>query len=291
MRLMTLPWLLLGLLLNITTAAAEEVGCRQDSLRISIIPVKNMSQLIEEYQPLASMLSQGLGMPVRLLHTSSYDGVIDAVVSGGADIAKLGPASYLLAWQSNPDIEPFATLAAARGHFSPGGSYYHSLLLVRSDNDVSAIEDLRGRRVALSDPVSTSGALIPRYEFSAEVGEPLGSYFSGQVYAGSHDRALDALLEGRVDAAFVSSKRADEYLARGLIDTDTLNILWRSEPLHHDPLVFSGAICEELKQRIRSLMATPSPVLEAFLHSQQAEGVAPVSHAAYEPLLPLLLPE
>lgn len=275
-------------LLCASAMAADATACRQDSLRISTIPVKDMGFLIEEYRPLASMLSQGLGMPVRILHASSYEAVVDALVSGGTDIARLGPASYLQAWQLNPEIEAFVSLVPARGHFSDGGSYYHSLLVTRNDKKLPSLASLRGRRVALSDPASTSGALIPRHAFAKLVEQPLGEYFSGLVYAGSHDRALDAVLDGRVDAAFVSSERADEYLTRELIDTQTLQVLWRSEPIHYDPLVFSAAVCEPLKERIRTLMTTASPKLDAFIRAQRAVDIVPVDHRAYEALLPLL---
>ena len=279
---------LMIVLLCMPVMAAAGSACRQDSLRISSIPVKNMSGLIDEYQPLANVLGQGLGIPVRILHASSYEAVVDALVSGGTDIARLGPASYLQAWKQNPDIEAFATLQQAAGHFSPAGSYYHSLLVTRSDSKLLSLASLRGRRVALGDPASTSGALIPRQLLPGVIGEPLGTYFARQVYTGSHDRALDAVLNGRVDAAFISSTRADEYLARQLIDTDTVQVVWRSQPIHYDPLVFSAGVCEHLKERILNLMTAPTPELEVFLQSQRAVAIVPVDHAAYAPLLPLL---
>lgn len=288
MRLISSLWMVLGIAMCASAMADEQASCREDDLRISAIPLKDMQQLIEEYRPLANMLSAGLGMPVRILHASSYESVIDAVVSGGTDIAAMGPVSYLIARQLNPDIEPFASLVPAPGHFSPSGNYYSSLLLVRSDSKLNRVRQLRGRRVALSDPASTSGGLIPKHEFAAMIGEPLGDYFSRQVYAGSHDRALDALLAGRVDAAFVSSERADDYLQRGLIDKGSLQILWRSDPIYYDPLVFSAAVCESLRQRIRQLISTPSPELETFIRSQRAVNIAPVGHEAYQALEPLL---
>ncbi|WP_185268749.1 phosphate/phosphite/phosphonate ABC transporter substrate-binding protein [Halopseudomonas xiamenensis] len=285
---MKLLLVFLWMLFYPSTAIAEAVACRQDSLRISIIPVKNIDELVREYQPLADMLSAGLDLPVQILRASSYASVIDATVSGGTDIALLGPASYLLAWQQNPRIEAFASLALGAGYFSTGGGYYHSLLLVRGDSEFRTLEDTRGRRVVLNDPASTSGALVPNREFPASAGRPLDAHFAGQIYAGSHDKALDALLQGRVEAAFVSSERADEYLRRGLIDEKSLRVLWRSAPIHYDPFVFSAEVCPLLKERIRSLMHTPSAQVSEFLRSQRAERIIPVSHAAYQPLLELM---
>lgn len=86
---------------------------------------------------------------------------------------------------------------------------------------LETLDDLRGSREALSDPSSTSGSVIPQLEFPAAVDRPLAQFFAGQLYAGSHDRALDR----KVDAAFVSSPRADDYLRHGLISTRSPQVL------------------------------------------------------------------
>ncbi|WP_193073721.1 phosphate/phosphite/phosphonate ABC transporter substrate-binding protein [Pseudomonas sp. FME51] len=269
---------------------AEASLCGEGGLRISAVPVKNIDELIKEYQPLAELLSDGLNMPVQILRSSSYEAVIDAVVSGGADIALLGPASYLMAHQQNNRVEAFASMVLQGGHFSPAGDYYQALLVVRGDSAMRSLGDTRGGRVALNDPASTSGALIPNKEFPASAGIPLNQHFAGQVYTGSHDKTLDALLEGRVDAAFVSSVRADEYLRRGLISVDALRVLWRSAPIHYDPFVFSSEVCPQLKARVRELLLEQSPRMSAFLRSRRAVRIIPVSHQAYEPLLQLMTP-
>ncbi|KHL70751.1 phosphonate ABC transporter, periplasmic phosphonate-binding protein [Pseudomonas flexibilis] len=254
------------------------------SLRLSSIPEKRLEIQQRDFQPLIRLLGEGLGIPVQMVPAGSYAGAIDAVVSGGVDLAMLGPAAYLLARQRDPHIEAFATPTLAQGHFTPAGAYYHALLVVRADRDVQTLADLRGARVALSDPASTSGSVIPNLEFPTAVGRPLQRFFAGQLYTGSHEKALDALLDGKVEAAFVSSPRADDYLRRGLISTRSLRVLWRSQPIPNDPLVFSSGLCGELRQRIRALLLGDSPQLAAFLHAQQASGLAPVAQAAYQAL-------
>ncbi|HTN31310.1 MAG TPA: phosphate/phosphite/phosphonate ABC transporter substrate-binding protein [Pseudomonas sp.] len=254
------------------------------SLRLASVPEKRLDSQQHDFQPLIRLLSDGLGLPVQLVPTSSYAGAIDAVVSGGVDLAILGPAAYLQARQRDAGIEAFATPVLTQGYFTPAGAHYQALLLVRADREFQALDDLRGSRVALSDPSSTSGSVIPQLEFPAVVGRPLAQFFAGQLYAGSHDRALDALLDGKVDAAFVSSPQADDYLRRGLISTRSLQVLWRSQPIANDPLVFSSRLCGELRQRIRVLLLSESPLLAEFLRAQQASALAPVEHAAYQAL-------
>jgi phosphonate transport system substrate-binding protein len=263
--------------------------CTQQSLRLAVIPKKDMAVLVNEYQPLLQRLRQELSMPVEIVPMPSYESVIDAIVSGGVDVAWMGPASYLLAHQRDPNIEPFASLTIDKGHFTPAGHHYQALLLTRSDGPPD-ISSLRGSRVALSDPASTSGSVVPNAQFSEIVGLPLPGFFGSVVYSGSHDKSLDALLERRVDAAFVASVRADAYVREGRITGDTLRVLWRSAPIFYDPYVFSGSLCSALKDQIRTAMLAKPQGLDRFFTSQHATGLAPVSHADYAPLLQMMQP-
>lgn len=289
----SVKWLA-GLLTTVlmTSALTNPVHaqCTQRSLRVAIIPSnsKPLEVLRRDYQPLLERLSTSLHMPVDLVSTSSsYESVIDAIVSGGVDIAWLGPASYVMARQRDPRIEPFASLTISPGFFTPAGHHYQSLLLTRRGT-FDKVEALRGARVALSDPASTSGSVVPNAEFSAKVGQPLTDFFSSVVYAGSHSKSLDTLLDDRVDAAFVASVEVDAYLNNGRIGRDTFNVLWRSEPIYYSPYVFSGSLCPELKEQIRRAMLNDQQGLSAFLQSQEASGLFPASHAEYEPLLRMM---
>jgi phosphonate transport system substrate-binding protein len=132
---------------------------------------------------------------------------------------------------------------------------------------------------------------VPNAEFTTLIGMPLSQFFSSVVYSGSHDKAMDALLNRKVDAAFVSSVRADAYLNSGLISRDTFNVLWHSEPIYYDPYVFSGTLCPALKDRIRAAMLNDQQGLTSFLNSQEASGIVPVSHADYAPLLVRMQPK
>ncbi|MFF7709286.1 phosphate/phosphite/phosphonate ABC transporter substrate-binding protein [Pseudomonas sp. NPDC007930] len=286
--MLTVKLFLVGLLAWLCAGAAVAApACGQHSLRIAVVPQKNMDTLVREQRPLVERLTQALGMPVEIVPASSYESVVDAIVSGGVDIAWLGPAAYLLAYQRDPRIEPFATLTMSHGYFTPPGPHYQALLLTLKGG-ASHIEALRGLGVALTDPASTSGSVVPNAEFSARVSQPLGQFFGSVVYSGSHDKSLDALLAHKVDAAFVASERVDAYLDSGRIDRNTFNVLWRSQPIFYDPYVFSGRLCPALKAKVRSAMLSDPQGLAGFFASQQATAMVPVSHADYAPLLKIM---
>ncbi|MVV46995.1 phosphate/phosphite/phosphonate ABC transporter substrate-binding protein [Pseudomonas sp. PB120] len=284
MRLMMWIAAVLAPLMLTPTVNAQ---CTQQSLRMAVVPKKSMDELLSDLQPLVELLGTKLGMPVEIVPSSSYESVVDAVVSGGVDIAWLGPASYLLAYQRDPRIQPFASLTINHGYFTPAGHHYQALLVARREV-ATDIEALRNKKVALSDPASTSGSVVPNAEFSALVQQPLTRFFGSVVYSGSHAKSLDAVLDGKVDAAFVASVQADAYLNSGQIGRDTLHVLWRSAPIYYDPMVFSGTLCPKLKKTIREAVLNHQEKLASFLASQQASGIVPVSHAEYAPLLRMM---
>lgn len=263
---------------------ASSVQCEQEQLTVSMVPKKSVDEQAREYQPLVELLEQSLDIPVELIRATSYQSVMDGILSGGIDLAVMGPASYILARQQDPAIEAFASLTMAAGAFTPEGSFYYSLLIVPGSGDATRIDDLRGKRILLTDPSSTSGALVPKQAFSTHIAEPFSSFFGSEIYAGSHDKALIELLANKAEAAFVSSARVDEMIRRGLVNPSSMRVLWQSDPLHYDPFVFRSGVCDDLRNRIIELISRPSPELKAFLRSQQAVGINPVSHDDYAAL-------
>lgn len=282
--------ILMGIFISGVLAAGEKQagGCEITQLTFTVIPKKDIDEQIREYQPLITLISEGLGAPVEMVRASSYESVIDSVVSGAVDVAVLGPAAYMIAHGRNPGLEAFASLAIDGGHFTPTGSFYNSILIVNGDSSATTAEDLRGARLALGDPSSTSGALVPKTLFPKAVGVPFDQFFAAQVFTGGHDRAMDTLLEGQAKAAFVSSARADEYLERGVISKDSFRVLWRSPPLHYDPFVLRSGVCPEVREKLLDLMTTPSPRLREFLESQLASGITRVTHEDYQAIAELI---
>jgi phosphonate transport system substrate-binding protein len=272
-------------------AVQEVKSCSMSRLTFTMVPKKDIDQQRTEYRPLIMLLEQGLGMPVELVRATSYESVMDGLLSGGVDLAVMGPASYVIAHAQDSGLDAFASLTTEAGFFTPKGSFYYSLLVVPKAAGIDSIERLRHAQVLLTDPSSTSGALVPKKEFATTIGEPFSDFFGANIYAGSHDKALMALLDNKADAAFVSSSRADEAYRRGVIDKNTLTVLWRSAPLHYDPFVFRSGICEEVRSRVIDLLTTPSPMLTEYLKTQRAMGINRVTHDDYRAIEVIALPK
>ena len=268
---------------------AEE--CKQpDVLRFVTVPKQPLALQYREFEPMRQHLEQRLGIPVETVAAHSYQAVIEGIVSGAVDLAEMGPASYIRARLRDPGIQAVASYRFVGGTYSPEGSYYNSILLVPAGSRLRQPEDLEGRAIALTDPDSTSGAVIPLTRFVAETGIALQEVASPLVYAGSHDQALKLLQGGQVDAAFVASREADDYIERGEAAAEEWREIWRSPPIHYDPLVLSSRLCPEVAETLRDALLTPSPARNLLLQYKQALDILAVSHADYRWLEPLIQP-
>ncbi|WP_321531798.1 phosphate/phosphite/phosphonate ABC transporter substrate-binding protein [uncultured Desulfuromonas sp.] len=251
------------------------------ALHFAMIPKKNIDQQIDEMCPLLRLLADKLERPVNVVRVSSYQAVIEGLLSADIDLAIMGPASYAYAKQRDGRIEAFASLTRKAGIFTPEGSYYQSVLVTLAENGAKTISELRGTKVAFTDPKSTSGSVIPRHEFSRKINTSLQNYFGGMSYTGSHDRSIRALVNYQIDAAFVSSSRLDEAVRKGIVTPQQVRILWRSQPIHFDPFVFRGHLPQSLKEQIRHIMFSSPEALRPMFDKKNATGIVAVSDNDY----------
>ena len=262
---------------------ARAAACeRPDRLRFSIIPRGDVRKELAELQPLLDQLRTALGIPLEVYAAPSYGAVIEALLSGAVHLARIGPASYVSARRADPQLTAFANYANKASRFQPEGAFYHSLLIVRAGSAIADIQALRGKRLALVDPESTSGALVPRHVFARQVGTPLESYFSQVGYTGSHTQSVQRVLAGQIDAAFVGSQNLAAETASDPARERQIRVVWRSAPIPTDPFVFRGQLCEDIKEKIRAAFFNRSgPQSADLLDKLKVARLVPVSDQDY----------
>ena len=255
-------------------AALAQEKCEDPrALRFSIIPTEETIQELTLYKPVIDILAKNTGKKIEFYMPTSYASVIEAMLGNWVDIAVLGPASYVIGNEKSKNIEVFATYAKAKGIFQEEGPGYHAVLIAKKGTKFTDIKALKGAVVALADPASTSGNLLPRVEFAAQIGNvELEDYFSKVVYSGSHDKSAIAVHEGKADAAFVATHRLDNVIQRGLAKAEDFVVLWKSRLVPQDPFAYRAQLCPELKAKIKAtfLSLHENPAAEKFLKNLQS---------------------
>ena len=154
-------------------------------------------------------------------------------------------------------FSPFAYVDAARGRkiriiaqsILEGSATYRGIIVARKDGGLKTVADLRGKRFAFVDPKSASGYVYPR-AMLIEKGINPETYFKETIFAGSHDKVIAAVLEGRADAGAIYDG-ALGVAKRSGVPTESLVILASTDPIPHDAIAVRIGLKQALAKRIQ----------------------------------------
>ena len=222
-----------------------------DALTFAIIPTEESVAELQLYKPVTDRMAKLTGKKIDFFMPTSYASVVEGMLSKFVDVAVLGPYTYVIANSKDPTIEVFATYAKRPGHMQEEGPGYRGVLISKKGSKYTTIDSLRGSLLGLTDPGSTSGNLMPRVAFTKVIGMDLEEFFGKVVYTGSHELSSVAVVQGKVDAAFVASHRFDNVVNKGEASLAGVNILWKSDPIPQDPFVYRNTLCSDIKAKIR----------------------------------------
>jgi phosphonate transport system substrate-binding protein len=218
-----------------------------DVLRFALTPSEEtVDQQIKRSQDVIQTLERDTGMKVQPFTTSDYVSVVEAMRAKKVDVAWLGSFSYVLA-VDQADVEAFA--AAVRK--STGKATYASLIFVKGDSPYQTPVDLKGKSFAFVDPASTSGYLFPRAGLAKMgIAEP-ERFFSQVVFAGAHDAAQLAVLNGKVQGGASNDRVMDNLLKRGAFKPGDIRVIYRSPDIPLGPLAYRRDLPAVTKNAVR----------------------------------------
>ena len=212
-------------------------------LIMGLSPIANSEKLIEDTAPLHKMLGDEIGKPVEGFIATNYIGVVEALGTGTIDFALIPPFAYILANKKNGTE---ALLTSIGKHDEPG---YYSVLIVRTDSGIEKVEDLKGKKVAFVDPSSTSGYIFPAVilkDHGIDIEKDITSQF-----AGGHDKALQLLVNGDVDAIGTYEDAITKFAKEFPEVTEKVKVLQKSDLIPGITLVVSSKVDDATKQKIK----------------------------------------
>jgi len=225
--------------------SSKAAGRSKDKKTIyfGVIPRDNPRIMYEKYQPLLDYLASKTSYTFELVLKKNYEDTVNALGSSEADIALLGPLTYLEAHAR------YGAISILKPKGPDGSNGYKSVIIKRKDSPVQKLPDLRGKSFAFASAKSTSGNLIPRY-LLANSGihlSDLGSYANFDF----HDSVVKAILKGQYDAGAVRDSTAKKYMKLGI------DIIAESGVIPPGPLVAGAGtpygVIESIKQALLAL--------------------------------------
>lgn len=135
-------------------------------LRFSLVPTQDSVRELTYYKkPILDLMQKNTGKRIEFYMPTSYSSVVEALLGKWVDVAVLGPESYVITKRKEPNVEVFATYHRAANGIQLEGPGYKAVLITKKGSRFTSVKSLKGSVLALVDPASTSGSLIPENVF------------------------------------------------------------------------------------------------------------------------------
>jgi phosphonate transport system substrate-binding protein len=244
-------------------------------VRFGLVPSEGGTDIVERFGPMIRHMEKELGIPVRGLSASDYQGVITAMQNDQVEVAYFGPQSYVIAHR-------IAGAEAIVKELSDAGvSGFWAILVARKDSGCTSLADAKGRSLAFVSPASTSGYLVPAVALESELKIPVGDYFGSIVFTQSHGSSVQRVINGDIDVAATNTMDLRAMAIAGLVDQDALVEIWRSELIPASPIAVRSELPESFKEALRDAIVSFSEDAEALAQMGRV-GYVPASDGEYD---------
>jgi phosphonate transport system substrate-binding protein len=247
-------------------------------LVLQVHPYLPATEIIERFSPLADYLGKSIGRPVVVRISVDYQQHIDLIGKDKADVAFMGPASYVSM------VDRFAGKPLLARLEIDGSPTFKGAIIVAKESGIRSLSELKGKRFAFGDPNSTMSHLVPRYMLW-KAGVDIKD-LAGHTFLHNHHNVVLGVLAGKFDAGAVKSEVFYVYEERGL------RVLAWSPKLSEHVFVTSSLLPKETIDKLRNALSALSSsddgrkILKGV--NEHATGLVPVEDVDYDTLRTIL---
>ncbi len=248
-------------------------------LKIALRPTKLATFNSLKHLPFLEYLEEHVGMPVKLRVGKDYETVIGDLNTGVVQVAFLGPFSYVLAREKTGGaVEPLA----AGTRKSARRNAYNSIIVAGGRTKVMEPSQFNADHLfTVPDPASTSGYLLPFHRL-VELGLDPKTTFKSIHIAGSHIATLLRVQKGDADGGASNMQTYNDLLKAGMIDIDSVRIIWRSPDLPEGPITVRKDLPGDIKYRLLKAFIAMPLNLGVYDYEGELIGFHPAFDRQYE---------
>ena len=257
------------------------LGAQPKSLHLVLTPSQKPTDLLAAGEEFGQVLGRLVGVPVRVTVASDYAAVVEALRNRTADLAFTHPGGYVLASR-----EAKATIVAK--NLWHGKSTFTSRIFVRKDSGLRTLEELRGKTMAFVDPTSSSGYIYPMallIQRGLVKNRDPKSFFREVVFAGAHDAAMRALVNGHVDAIASFDLAREQYL-KDSVERERIVFVAETPPIPEAGIAARDGLDPQTFERVRTaLLSIRGPAYAGLLKRlYDIDGFEPAEDREYDPV-------
>jgi phosphonate transport system substrate-binding protein len=239
-------WIDLDKRSNSTATASVHVKTGKQVFRIAIAPIVSPEKSIEMYQGFINYVAEKLGREPVSLYRATYSETNELVRYQQCDIAVVCTYPFIRGERE------FGMQALVVPRIK-GETTCQSFIVVPASSPAKSLFDLRGKRFGSADFSSTTGWLFPAM-ILMKSGEDPRHFFGEHIITGSHDRSVQAVVDGFVDGAAVHGIVYDQMIAEDPSILKKTKILLQSPPFGIPPIVVHPNLDKSLRAAVQSVL-------------------------------------
>ena len=213
------------------------------TLIFSYTPVEDPEVYRGVWEEFLTHLSEVTGKRVQFFAVQNYAAQLEALRAGRLHIAGVNTGSVPMA-VNTAGFVPFAIMAGADGSYG-----YEMEIITHADSNITSMEDLRGRQLALVSPTSNSGFKAPTALLSAEFGMEVDVDYQ-TAFSGNHDASILGVANGDYEAAAIANSVMRRMIERGVVDRDQIRTIYTSETFPTTGYGYVHTLHPELAEKV-----------------------------------------
>jgi phosphonate transport system substrate-binding protein len=168
------------------------IGSAERPLEMAFTPSADTQKILATGKPLADLLEKETGYTFNTSVPTGYAPLVEAMGANKVDVAWLAPFGFAVARKKHEVEVILGTVRA-------GSKTYPWQVIVHADSGIKSLDDLKGKRFAFGDSLSTSSFLYPAAYIKEKYGLDPDKFFSNVTFAGGHDKVAIAVYNKQVD--------------------------------------------------------------------------------------------
>ncbi len=238
-------------------------------LEIAVVAKRGKEKAVRKWQPTADYLTRHIPGYEFVVVPYNWDEIRRAVATGIGDFVLTNPGMYV-EFEALHNVRRIATLK----NYRLGKPYtaFGVVLFKRADRtDITTMESLKGKRLAAVNETAWGGWQVGWWQL-LKLGIDPYKDLSELVFAGSHDNAVLAVRDGKVDIGSVRTDTLERMATEGIIKLEDFEPLflnkqygdkfpfWLSTALYPEwPFATASQTAMELNEKVAiTLMSIPA---------------------------------
>ena len=211
----------------------------KDEIIFAVNPFTSPEKIRASHMPILAEVAKKIGMKARTIIVNDYEALGNALKNNLADVGWFSPAAYVSA-KNIANITPLVTPKVNNA------TNYTGYIITKKGSGIKTLNDLQGKSFGFVDKKSASGYVYPKAAL-IENGKNPDTFFGSTRFLGSHNKVIEAVLNGVIDAGATYSEAFDQAGANA---ANNLDIIFMTDPIPKDAIAAGPGVAPELVKNL-----------------------------------------